>query len=133
MAPEIYLPDANDSVINLSSFKGKVVLIDFWASWCGPCRQSIPGIVKLYNKYKDKGFEVYAISIDEKKKEWIKASKYFKMKYTQVNDKAGWESKVAALYKVEAIPASFLLDKEGKIVVVDADGKLLEAEIKKLL
>ncbi|MEP6676972.1 MAG: TlpA disulfide reductase family protein [Ferruginibacter sp.] len=132
-APEISLPNANDSIINLSSLKGKVVLVDFWASWCGPCRKSIPSVVRLYNKYKDNGFEVLGVSLDEKKSEWLKAVKYFRMKYTLINDIAAWNSKVAAAYQVEAIPASFLLDRDGKIIMVDEEGKKLENKIKELL
>jgi peroxiredoxin len=133
IAPEITLPDAKDSVVNLSSFKGKVVLIDFWASWCMPCRASIPGVVRLYNKYKDKGFVVLGVSIDRRKSDWLGAVKKDKITYQQVNDITGWNSKVAEAYNVNEIPATFLLDKNGKIVAVDAEGKALENKVKALL
>ncbi|MGG9964504.1 TlpA family protein disulfide reductase [Ferruginibacter sp. SUN106] len=131
--PEISLPNVKDSMVSLSSFKGKVVLIDFWASWCGPCRESNPGVVKLYNKYKDKGFEVFSISIDNKKNDWIKAIKHDKIKYTQVNDNGGWNGKVPAAFGVEMIPTSFLLDKNGNVVAIDAEGKKLDKLVSELL
>jgi len=131
--PEITLPNVNDSMVTLSSFKGKVVLIDFWASWCGPCRAANPSVVKLYNKYKDKGFEVFGVSIDSKKNDWIKAIKHDKIKYTQVNDRGGWNSKVAATYFVDQIPTNFLLDKDGNVVAIDAEGKQLEKLVSGLL
>ena len=96
MAPEISLPDTKGNTINLSSLKGKVVMIDFWASWCGPCRRANPSVVRLYEKYKDKGLEVYGVSIDSKKNDWIKAIQHDKITYTQVNDDGGWQSSVAA-------------------------------------
>lgn len=133
MAPEISLPDTKDSVVNLSSFKGKVVLVDFWASWCGPCRAANPSVVKLYNKYKGKGFEVFGVSIDSKKTAWVKAIKQDRIKYTQVNDVAGWYSKVAETWGVNEIPASFLLDKTGKIVAFDAEGAVLDKLVNELL
>jgi peroxiredoxin len=131
--PEISLPNAKDSLINLSSFKGKVILVDFWASWCAPCRAANPGVVRLHNKYSAKGFEVLGISIDSKKAAWLKAIRDDKIKYTQVNDAAGWNSLVAEKYKVEQIPTSFLLDKTGKIVAIDLEGVQLENKIKQLL
>lgn len=132
-APEIALPDAKDSIVTLSSFKGKVVLIDFWASWCFPCRQSIPGVIKLYNKYKSKGFEVLAVSIDSKRSEWKKASKYFKLPYTSLLDPNGWNAQVIDTYGINGIPATFLLNKEGRIVAIDEEGAALEAAIKQWL
>lgn len=131
--PEISLPDVKDSVVNLSSFKGKVVLVDFWASWCGPCRLVNPSVVRLYNKYKDKGFEVYGVSIDTKKDEWMKAILKDKIKYTQVNDPGGWNSGVAASFGITMIPTSFLLDKNGTLVAIDAEGRKLDKLVKKLL
>ena len=133
MAPEISLPDAKDNAINLSSLKGKVVLIDFWASWCGPCRAAIPNVIKLYDKYKANGFEVFGVSIDSKKTDWLKAIINDKIKYTQVMDKDGWNSAVAEKYGVYSIPSTFLLDKTGKVVAVDLDGEELEKKVKDLL
>ncbi len=132
-APEILLPDVNDKAISLSSLKGKVVLIDFWASWCGPCRASIPGVIDLYNKYKDRGFEVFGVSIDTKKKDWIKAIASDRITYTQVNDKAGWYSKTAEKYGVNEIPNTFLIDKTGKVVAVNLEGEQLDSKVKELL
>ncbi len=132
-APEIMLPNLKDSVVNLSSYKGKVVLIDFWASWCGPCRAANPSVVRLYKKYKGKGFEVFGISLDDKKAAWLKAIKQDNIKYIQVNDKDGWNSKVAATYFVDQIPTNFLLDKNGKVVAIDLEGKKLDDAVKKLL
>lgn len=131
--PEIALPNVKDSIVNLSSFKGKVVLIDFWASWCGPCRQANPSVVRLYKKYKDKGFEVFGVSIDNKKEAWIKAIKQDKIKFTQVIDDGGWNSKVAATYAVDRIPINFLLDKNGTLYAIDAEGKELDKLVNLLL
>ncbi len=130
MAKEIKLPDANSQTVTLSSFKGKVVLIDFWASWCKPCRQTVPGLKKLYSLYHDKGFEIYGISLDDNQKAWQQAINDDQSKWIHVNDKLG---NVANQWVVSVIPSTFLLDKTGKIVAVDEDEKALHKLIPKLL
>ena len=125
-APEITLPNAKDSMIKLSSFRGKPVLVDFWASWCGPCRAENPSVVKLYKKFRERGFVVLGVSLDMKKSEWIKAIKKDRITYLQVIDKDGWNSTFAGKYFVDQIPSNFLLDKEGKIIAIDAEDKELE-------
>lgn len=133
MVPEISLPDTKDSMRTLSSLQGKVVLIDFWASWCGPCRMANPYVQKLYSKYKDKGFEVFAVSLDTKKNDWLKAIRQDKIKYMQVIDNSGWRSKVAERYFVELLPTSFLVDRTGRIVAIDLEGKELFDKVKELV
>jgi thiol-disulfide isomerase/thioredoxin len=131
--PEIELPNKLDSIIKLSSLTGKVVLIDFWASWCAPCRQENPYTQKLYKKYKDQGFEVFAVSLDVKKDAWLKAIKQDKLTYTQVLDNSGWNSKVAERYFVDQLPTNFLLDRTGKIIAINLDGKELFDKVKSLV
>jgi thiol-disulfide isomerase/thioredoxin len=133
LVPEIELMSKGDSLVKLSSFKGKVVLIDFWASWCGPCRASNPYVQKLYKKYKDSGFEVFAVSLDVNKPLWLKAIKRDKLTYTQVIDSDGWMSKVAEKYYVDALPTSFLIDRAGKIVAINLEGKELFDKVKSLV
>jgi thiol-disulfide isomerase/thioredoxin len=128
-APEIAIPDVEGKTVKLSGLKGKVVLIDFWASWCGPCRKAMPGLRKLYATYKSKGFEIYGISLDERKGDWTKAMGADKITWIQVNEPGGWESATAKAWNIEHLPSSFLLDKEGKIVAVDPS----EAQLKSLL
>jgi peroxiredoxin len=132
-APDIQLPDTEGNTTKLSSYKGKVVLIDFWASWCGPCRSASKSLVKLYNKYKSKGLEIFGVSIDDESESWIEAIKKDKMKWIQVNDPGGWDAPIAKKWGIQYIPHSFLLDKKGKVVAIDAEGSALEAAIKKLL
>jgi len=131
--PEIELPNTVDSILKLSSLQGKVVLIDFWASWCGPCRAANPYIQKLYKQYKAKGFEVFAVSLDVKKEAWLKAIKKDKLTYTQVLDNAGWNSKVAEKYYVDALPTNFLLDRTGKIIAINLEGKEMFDKVKELV
>jgi thiol-disulfide isomerase/thioredoxin len=133
MAPELALPGIHDSLVSLSSLKGKVVLVDFWASWCGPCRASNPHLVKLYKKYQGEGFEIFGVALDTRKDKWMKAVKHDRLTYTQVIDEMGWASPAAAKYFVDEIPTSFLLDRSGKIVAIDPDDKELENRILSLL
>ena len=130
---DIVLPGKSDSIITLSSLNGKVVLIDFWASWCGPCRASNPYVEKLYKKYQASGFEVFAVSLDVNKPLWLKAIRKDRLTYTQVIDIDGWLSKVAEKYYVDALPTNFLLDKTGKIVAINLDGKELFDKVKSLV
>ena len=131
--PGISLAGTGDSLINLSSLDGKVVLIDFWASWCAPCRAANPYIQRLYKKYKGDGFEVFAVSLDVKKEAWLKAIKKDKLTYTQVIDPDGWRSKVAEQYFVDQLPTNFLLDRDGKIVAINIEGKEPFDKVKSLV
>jgi len=131
--PEIELPNTVDSIIKLSSLTGKVVLIDFWASWCAPCRQENPYTQKLYKKYRESGFEVFAVSLDVKKEAWLKAIKQDKLTYTQVLDNSGWNSKVAERFFIDQLPTSFLLDRTGKIIAINLEGKELFDKVKSLV
>jgi len=133
MAAEIALPSAAGDTIRLSSLKGKVVLLDFWASWCGPCRVANKGLVKLYDKFQKKGFEIYSVSLDEQKEAWVKAIKKDKINWLQVIDAGGWETPTASKWRVSALPTSYLIDKEGRMIAMDLEGKDLEKALKDML
>jgi peroxiredoxin len=133
LAAEVALPSANGDTIRLSSLKGKVVLLDFWASWCGPCRVSNRSMAKLYSKYKDKGFEILGVSLDDEKVKWKNAIKQDKIKWLQVNEGGGWEAKTAQAWNISAIPTSYLIDKDGKLLAMDLEGKELEKALKYLI
>jgi thiol-disulfide isomerase/thioredoxin len=133
LSPEITLKNLDGKDISLSSLKGKVVLIDFWASWCGPCRKSMKHLSAIYPALKAKGFEIYGNSIDENKDDWKKAVAADKISWLQVNENGGWNAPVANLWKIDQIPTSYLLDRQGKIVARDLEGRQLEAKINQLL
>ncbi len=132
-APELSYKDTDGEVINLSSLRGKYVLIDFWASWCGPCRRENPSVVKLYNKYKDKGFDIYSVSLDQQKERWVQAIEQDGLVWeNHVSDLKGWSSAAAAQYGVRSIPFTVLIDKEGNIIETNLRGAALETKLEEL-
>ena len=133
-APEIALSDVNGKIIKLSSLKGNVVLIDFWASWCRPCRAENPNVVKLYNKYKNKNFTIYSISLDQDRKKWIDAINQDQLSWpNHVSELTGWKSTPGIQYGVSSIPKTFLIDKDGIIIGYDLRGSTLEKKLSELL
>ncbi|MCH8905138.1 MAG: AhpC/TSA family protein [Bacteroidetes bacterium] len=133
-AANIIMSDPNGNIIELTSLRGNYVLLDFWAAWCRPCRAENPNLVNVYNKYKDKGFTIYSVSLDSKKAAWQKAISDDGLTWdTHVSDLKGWGNSAAVLYSVGSIPASFLLDKEGTIIATNLRGPALEAKISELL
>lgn len=133
MAADFSQPDVNGKMIALSSFKGKYVLLDFWASWCGPCRAENPHVLKAYNEFKDKNFDVFAVSLDDKKENWLKAVKDDAMPWTQVSDLKGWKNQAAGMYAITAIPQNFLINPEGKIIASNLRGEDLAKKLKELI
>lgn len=133
MAPEINLATPTGPKLALSSLRGKYVLIDFWASWCGPCRQENPNVVKAYNQFKDKGFTIYSVSLDQDKAKWERAIASDGLTWNHVSDLAGWNSVAGAAYGVKAIPQSFLIDPQGKIIAKNLRGEALVAKLAEVL
>lgn len=129
LAPDITLSDPDGKVKSLSSLRGNVVLIDFWASWCKPCRAENPNVVKLYNKYHSKGFDVLGVSLDKSKESWIQAIKQDGLTWNHISDLGYWNSSVVALYGIKGIPQTYLLDKEGIIIGKNLRGADLENKL----
>lgn len=133
MAPDFTMNDTTGNPVSLSSFRGKYVLVDFWASWCGPCRAENPNVVKAYNEYKGKNFTILGVSLDKSKDAWEKAIKDDHLNWNQVSDLQYWDNAVAKLYGIQAIPANFLIGPDGKIVAKNLRGDALENELARLL
>ena len=130
IAPDIQLEDPNGNVIALSSLRGQVVLLDFWASWCKPCRQENPNVVAAYEKYRNEGFTIYSVSLDENRSAWVKAIEVDNLSWgNHVSDLKGWRSSGAALYGVQSIPTSFLIDRNGLIIAQNLRGAALEQKL----
>jgi len=132
IAPEFTQMDQNNKPVKLSDFKGKYVLVDFWASWCGPCRGENPNVVKAYNEYNDKGFTILGVSLDEDRAKWLEAIEKDQLTWTHVSDLKGWKNEVAGMYQIRSIPANVLINPEGKIVAKNLRGEDLSKELARI-
>ncbi|HEU4858604.1 MAG TPA: TlpA disulfide reductase family protein [Chitinophagaceae bacterium] len=135
VAPEISLPDTEGRTVRLSSFRGKYVLVDFWASWCGPCRRENPTVVEAYNQFRNKNFTILGVSLDRpgQKEAWIKAIVDDKLNWTHVSDLKYWQSEVVPVYQVGSIPFNVLVDPEGKVIAENLRGYALEQKLQEVL
>ncbi len=133
IAPDFSQPDSTNKPVTLSSFKGKYVLVDFWASWCGPCRMENPAVVAAYNAFKDKNFTILGVSLDQNRDKWLQAIQADNLTWTHVSDLKYWQNAAAQLYKISGIPANMLIDPNGKIIARDLRGEALYATLQQLL
>lgn len=129
VAPDFTLQTPDGEDVSLADYRGKYVLLDFWASWCGPCLREVPNVKKVYDKYHDKGFEILSVSLDDKKDNWINAIEKYDLNWGHVSSLQGWNCPVAKLYNVSGVPAMLLIDKEGKIVATKLRGELLMEKV----
>ncbi|MDY4044419.1 MAG: TlpA disulfide reductase family protein [Marinifilaceae bacterium] len=131
--PDFNLPDKDGNLFKLSSLRGKYVLIDFWASWCGPCMREMPNVVKLYKECKGKNFEIVGVSLDQKRDAWLNAVEKNKMKWIQVSDLKSWGTPPVKLCNVTAVPYTVLIDPQGKVIALDLRGEELIKKVKEVL
>ncbi len=132
VVPDFEQTDVNGNMVNIKSFRGKYVLIDFWASWCGPCRGENPNVVNAYNKFKDKGFTVLGVSLDRSKEPWLEAIKHDGLTWTNVSDLNFWSNAVAKQFGIQSIPQNFLVDPSGVVIGKNLRGPALEAKLESI-
>ena len=132
VAPVFSMADKDGKMVDLADFRGKYVLVDFWASWCGPCRKENPNVVAAYKKYHDKGFEILGVSLDSKKEPWLKAIAADGLIWNHVSDLKGWKNEAAAIYGVSSVPASFLIGPDGKVIAKDLRGEDLHKKLQSI-
>ena len=133
VAPDFTLPTPDGKNVSLSDYRGKIVLLDFWASWCGPCMREMPNVVKLYKECKGKNFEIVGVSLDQKRDAWLNAVEKNKMKWIQVSDLKSWATAPVKLCNVSAVPYTVLVDPDGKVIALDLRGEELIKKIKEVL
>lgn len=129
--PDVQLQNNKNTIVKLNSFKGKTVLVDFWASWCAPCRMANKKLVKLYDQYKGQNFEIVGISIDIDKTKWLKTIEKDKLKHQQLIDPKGFDAKTAVTFGVDALPSAYLFDASGKLIAINPTEAQIIAQIKK--
>lgn len=129
VAPDIVLADPYGKTTTLSSLRGKYVLVDFWASWCRPCREESPRLVKVYNKYKPFGFDIFSVSLDDDREAWIKAINDDGLLWIHVSDLKKWNSDIVSLYNIESVPFTVLINREGVIIATNLRGEALEKKV----
>ncbi|MEY4738757.1 MAG: hypothetical protein RLZZ05_141, partial [Bacteroidota bacterium] len=132
-APLFEMPDVNGRTISLASLRGKYVLVDFWASWCKPCRMENPNVVAAYQQFKDKNFTVLGVSLDKNKEAWVNAIKEDGLAWTHVSDLKQWQSSVVPMYQIEGIPFNVLLDPQGKVIAKGLRGEDLLTQLAAIL
>ncbi|MEO7046466.1 MAG: TlpA disulfide reductase family protein, partial [Ferruginibacter sp.] len=131
--PDFALADTSGKIVKLSKLRGKYVLVDFWASWCAPCRRENPNVVEAYKKFHDKGLDIVGVSLDTKKDAWLKAINHDGLTWYHVSDLKGWNGHIEKEFGIKVVPTNFLLDKDGKVIAKNLRGEALQKKLEELL